>query len=244
MTAALPPTLLRFFDEMTAFLRAEKDEAALLSALGPSASKPARFLVYQRMARQNRHRVIDAVFRGTRHAASSLVPGVWERLVETHLEKRPHMGWDLALVPVGFSATVAESRATSSAIPVVLEELADLEEIRHAHRTFPSAPAGPGGLNPSVEVRRYTWNVDAYARRVRAGEAATLEPEEQVLILYRDPVSAKSRTLTPTLPMLIAVAIASGEADESVLADAGVEKSALEAAREALFARSVLGAGS
>lgn len=237
---APPPSLARFFDAMTRYLWQGAPEEDLFASLGPSPSSSARFAFYRSLVEHNPRRPLAASYQATGRLLDEAEPGLFGRALTAHLEARAEPSCAVALLARGFPATLERLREAGEAIPSAALEVADYEEIRHRVSFLDLGPEVAGGVHPSVEVRSYTFDVPAYARAVREGGPATASGDPVTRILHRHPQTGRLQLLLPTLPMLVAVALASGEAEPSVVEEAGLTPHAVDEARQVLVEKGVI----
>ncbi len=233
---AVPASLGAYFEAMEDVVFGGASPDGLREALGPSPSGNARFDFYRQLAWANPRRTLRGTFRAAERLCDRHAEGLFDQLMERHFATHPPSGWELTRVCEHFDATV-EAAADELDLPAGLDEVVDYETLRQRVLFFELDPPVPGQPHPSCEVRSYTFDVPAFATAVRqADDVSTVHPSGGAVtcLFSRDPTSGRLMTRTPSVAHLVVFALASGEADESVIEQAGLTSEQIDAARAEL----------
>lgn len=228
-----------FYRHMVPFLCGETTPQALTEELGPTPSSPQRLLFYQHMMHANWTRIGSALFKATRAWMEGERVGSFADSVHAFRRAHPTAHWYLNQLGEGFDAFLTAQRPDAP----WLGQLADYEWTRTVCARFDVAfdPAADA-VNPTCVPRTYTHDVPRYTRAVINEEAnATLQPTPITVLIYREPVSLRTRFIHLDLPKLVAFSAAVGQADPAAIAQTGVTADALGVAAKQLQQAGVLG---
>lgn len=235
------PGLQRFFDAMVPFLRGEASADELQRQLGASPSPDAHLDFYAQLIAANHRRIMRYLCPATAQACADLHPEVsWDALVADYARQRPSGHWDLNTFGAGLPGWLVEQ--PELAHREALAQVADYEYLLYTttRDTRPFDPAAEA-LNPTASIRSYTHTVPMFVRAHKQGRPQPLKATPVTVLFYRRPSDRVVRFLQPTLPMLLAFAWSTGEADAEACAQGGVSKRALIAAAERLIEAGVIG---
>jgi hypothetical protein len=233
---AVPAGLAAYFEAMEDVVFGGVSPDALREALGPSPSSNARFDFYRQLAHANPRRTLRGTFRAAEHLCDQHAEGLFNDLIERHFAANPPSGWELTRVCDHFDATV-QAAAEVVSLPAGLDEVVDYETLRQRVLFYELDAPVAGQPHPSCEVRSYTFDVPAFATAVRQAEdAAAVRPSGGAVtcLFHRHPTNGRLMTRNPAVAHLVVIALASGEADESVIAQAGLTPDQVDDARAEL----------
>lgn len=238
MTTEIPATLSGFFEAFSSMVELRLSPREVVDRIGPCPSGTKRLGFYRILAHRSRFLTLRDVCPVLRHAALSLEPPVWQKLVERYSTLHPPQVRDPNRHAEGLSDFIAEERASGWDLPEYLEEIADFEisEYLVGVSSFEPSTDDPG-LDRTLLVRHYTHDVPRFVLDHRKGiVAAAPEPTPRAALLYRDVRSQYARVFFPTRLGLLALAARAGKA----VSLSGVDLQALAAAERELEGYGVL----
>ena len=197
--------LPRFFAAMAPLLNGRCTAADVEQAIGPSPSGSVNLDFYRVLVERNLFKILRDVHAPVRALALRQDPQSWARLVRSYAAAHPPMHWDPNAFAGAFPEWLEVERKRTGEIPVLLEQLADYQWIRH--RAGRCRDVGDDGFDERLFVRQYSYDVPKIAAALEEDEHADLPGRRAVVVLvYRHTRALDVRTFYPTNAGLAALA--------------------------------------
>jgi len=232
-------TLAAFHAAASRFYEGQDSPAHFVASLGGSPSATSRFTYYQRLVEADVLRILGHLFPCTRALMGGANSPAWVDRVRRYRVTHPCAHWDLNQWGAAFAGFVMADAGS----PPGAWELADHEWTRFTVNTHPSDWDGITGVNPTVQVVQYTRLVsDCIARfRLHPNAAPPLIAGDVSLLIWRAPVTDQLCVSQPSLAMLLELARARGEVDDTFVARTALSAEQRAEARRTLEDLGLLG---
>jgi hypothetical protein len=232
--------LPQFFRAMTAFLDGTGSLQDTILSMGDSPSRHEQFYWYRSMVQGNPLRLLETVYDIVKtHAGDD----IFKQICIDHLTNQKPDHWDLPRLALGFRESAEKVVARDSTIPVTVGYLADWEELLFQLRTFATAPMQADGLNPTLELRQYSFDVRGYRNAVRKGEKPAIMEERDVIYLaYRQVDTSRIKVIKPSVPELLLIAFGQGELSVEEFRKVDLPTATVDSALAALKKKQIVGA--
>jgi hypothetical protein len=234
-------SLATFYEAMLPFLERRASVADTVAILGESPSGNKRLAFYPEAIRRQRRRVLDAFYKETRIACNAASKGLWKELAEDYMRKCAPTAWDPNRYAEAMLEYLREHAKHDARIPAAALELADYAWTRFQAMAADHPQDGRIALGTALFVRRYTFDVTSFAKKVESDEATAGAPEAlaNTLILYRSRITHRFEVATPSKEALVVLRRReSGE--EGFALPAGMSEDAVAREEAALVALGML----
>jgi hypothetical protein len=234
-------SLATFYEVMLPFLERRTSVSETVATLGESPSGNKRLAFYPEAIRRQRRRVLDAFYKEARIACNAASKGLWKELAEDFMRKCAPSSWDPNRYAEPMLAYLREHAKHDARIPPAALELADYAWTRFQAMAADHPQDGRTGLGTALFVRRYTFDVANFAKKVESDEATAGAPEPfaNTLLLYRSRITHRFEIAKPSKEALVVLRRReSGE--EGFALPAGMSEDAIALEEATLVALGIL----
>jgi len=189
----------RFFEHMRPFLLGRMSAEELEQTLGPSPTGTANLAFYPTFLRRHERLQLMRQFQAVHRLVEEHSALDWAELVGDFIQAHVPGHWSMYRTGEPFADWLTSEIEAGRPVPAEAPMLADFAWICWLARNAPP----DAGLDETVHVRQYPFDVAAFTRAILADPKIRPEPTgPRALVVYRHLETGDARHFTPSLATL------------------------------------------